>query len=409
MNSLISGDWLTPDRLRVYPRIFVALYVAIAALWVAFSVDLIDQKGKPLGYDFITFWSAADIALDGHPADAFDHEKLFAYQQKAVPALSDEVVFLWHYPPTFQLLSLPLALVPYLWSYGLFVALTLAVFLATLRLTIDLPPAARPDAWWLLLAFPGVFINIFHGQNAFLTTAVFAGGLLLLESRPVAAGLLIGLLSYKPHFGLLLPFVLLAGGYSRSFAVAAATALASAGLATAVLGLEPWRAFAANLETTRYVLEQGLLPWHKMHSVFAMARLLGAGIPLSYALHGAVALVVAVLTVRAWRFAPPLGLRVALLTVATMILSPYFFDYDLAILALPLGLLAADGLRNGWRPGMRSMLAVVWSIPISAVVLADHAALQLSPPILIALFAMIHARIAAEGSTNPRRSVLSAA
>src|SRR5262245_11392823 len=118
LKSWLSGDWVTRERLSVYPRIFLGLYVIIGALWVALSVDLIDAKGKPLGYDFITFWSASDVALEGRPAEAYDHAKLFAAQQKAVPALTNEVVFLWHYPPTFHLLALPLALVPYLWSYA---------------------------------------------------------------------------------------------------------------------------------------------------------------------------------------------------------------------------------------------------------------------------------------------------
>ena len=63
----------------------------------------------------------------------------------------------------------------------------------------------------LALAFPATFINLFHGQNGFLNAALLGAALLALDRRPVVAGILFGLLSYKPHLGLLVPLALLAG------------------------------------------------------------------------------------------------------------------------------------------------------------------------------------------------------
>ena len=48
------------------------------------------------------------------------------------------------------------------------------------------------------------------GQNGFLTAALIGGALGLLERRPALAGICLGLLTYKPQFGLLFPFVLIA-------------------------------------------------------------------------------------------------------------------------------------------------------------------------------------------------------
>ena len=40
------------------------------------------------------------------------------------------------------------------------------------------------------------------GQNGFYTAALFASGLTLVERRPIAAGILLGLLCCKPQLGL---------------------------------------------------------------------------------------------------------------------------------------------------------------------------------------------------------------
>ena len=60
----------------------------------------------------------------------------------------------------------------------------------------------------LALAFPAVFVNLGHGHNGFLTAALIGFALLWLDRRPVVAGILFGLLAYKPQFGLMIPLVL---------------------------------------------------------------------------------------------------------------------------------------------------------------------------------------------------------
>src|SRR5207244_3647915 len=72
----------------------------------------------------------------------------------------------------------------------------------------------------VLLAFPMAFWNIGLGQNAFLTAGLFGMATLLIDRRPIVAGLLFGLLCYKPHFGLLIPGALAAGGYWPRFPAA---------------------------------------------------------------------------------------------------------------------------------------------------------------------------------------------
>jgi len=201
------------------------------------------------------------------------------------------------------------------------------------------------------------------------------------------------LLCYKPQLGVLIPLVLIAGRHWTAFFSAAATTLAFCAIATLVFGTENWIAFWNNLPTQQQNLEAGLLYLYKMPTVFAATRLLGGGVALAYALHIAIGLGVAAFTIYVWyRRAGTLELRAALLAVALVIISPYAYDYDMVVLALPIALLAADGIKNGWAHGMRTMLVAVWAASLVLPVVAEHAKLQLMPALLLAFFAMIYSR-----------------
>jgi hypothetical protein len=387
MRMAWNESWLSEARIAVYPKIAVAIYVALGAAWFLVSKDLLDPSEKPLGYDFIAFWSASELALAGRAVAAYDPEAIFATAQTAVPGIRH--LFAWHYPPIFFLAVLPLALLPYLWAYFAWVAATLALYLGVLRRIVP-----GPHAVWLLLAFPAAFLNLMHGQNGFVTAALVAGACLSLAKRPLLAGLCIGCLCYKPQLGLLFPLVLLAGRHWAAFAAAAATTLALAAVATLAFGLGSWVAFWNNLPMQQAHLEAGRLFLHKMPTMFASVRLLGGGLTLAYALQAIVGITVAALTVHAWyRRVGTLELRGALLAVALLLLSPYAYDYDLVVLALPIALLAADGLRHGWMPGLRTLLVAVWLAPLLLPAVAEALKLQLMPALLIAFFAVIHRRL----------------
>jgi hypothetical protein len=374
-----SGHWLTLERIAAYPRIFVAIYAVAAVAWVALSANLVDYKGKPLGYDFITFWAGSLLVLGGGASMSFDLAHIFAAEQVAVPASSQ--IFLWHYPPTFHLVVLPLALLPYLTAYAVWIATTFALFAGVMRRF-----APRPETLWLLLAFPGTFINAFHGQNAFLVAALFGGALLLLEKRPVLAGVLFGLMSCKPQLGLLVPVALLFGRQWAAFAAASVTTLAFAGLSAAVVGTDAWLAFWRNLPLVRLLLDSGDLPWVKIPSLYIALRMLGVAVPFAYALHAALALAVAATVARIWWRGGSLVLNGAVLAAGGMLVPPYLFDYDLALLAIPIAILAWDGVQRGWLPHEREVLAVAWLSPMAAPAIAQWLGAPVAVLCLLALF-----------------------
>jgi len=199
-----QAPWLTRRRVVVYPKLFVAVYAVSAAVWLMSSKGLIDPAGHPIGADFIDPWSASWLTLHGAPSAVYDVGRLWSAERTAV---ADPAVGFagFHYPPTYLLIVLPLALLPYAWSLLAWTAATLAAYLAVMW-KID----SEGDSLWLAIAFPGTLVNLINGQNGFLTLALLGGALLMIERRPILAGVMFGLMSYKPQYGILVPIFLLA-------------------------------------------------------------------------------------------------------------------------------------------------------------------------------------------------------
>ncbi len=171
--------------------------------------------------------------LEGKPAAPFSPALQF---EKEKSIFGTETPFYgWHYPPVFLALAATLALMPYLLSLIIWQAASFALYLWNI-----LSIAKDRRALLPALAFPAAFINLSHGQNGFLTAALIGGGLLLLDSSPIAAGILIGLLVYKPQFGLLIPLVLIASGRWRVFFAATVTALIVCAATYFAYGAETW-------------------------------------------------------------------------------------------------------------------------------------------------------------------------
>ena len=128
-----------------------------------------------------------------------------------------------------------------------------------------------------VLAFPAVFVTVGHGQNALLTTAILGAAALYLDRRPIVAGVLLGLLAFKPHLAVVAPLALMVAGRWRAFAASAVTACALALLSLGVFGLDSWKAFLASAPAAKAVLDDKLMDVEKLQSVFGAARRKDAG------------------------------------------------------------------------------------------------------------------------------------
>jgi len=249
------------------------------------------------------------------------------------------------------------------------------------------------NAWWPIIGFPGVFVTMLDGQNGFLTLALLAGGLMLLERRPIVAGLLLAMLCYKPQFGILLPLLLWAGGYRRTFLSAAAMVVALIVLTIALFGVGAWQAFFAQMpEINQWLFVKGV-GFFKMQSVFGAARLWHASMMTASLLQATVSIATGAATWWIWRKPVPLQLKCAVLIVGTLLMTPYLLDYDLVLLAAPIAWLAMEGLRAQFLPWERSILLLAWLTPMWSRWIAMIYSIPLGPVILCLLLIAILRRV----------------
>ncbi|MHB8529576.1 MAG: glycosyltransferase family 87 protein [Caulobacteraceae bacterium] len=379
--TLRDGAWLTGSRLRNYALLLVAGYAIAITLMVATSSHGVDLAGRPLGTDFSDVWSAGKLALHGSPASAYDPPVQYAMQQTAF-GRADIPFYAWLYPPFFLLLAAVLAVVPYLAALALWQAATLPLYLAAVRAILP-----RRETVLIALAFPAVFLDLTHGQNGFLSAALIGGGLLVLDKRPLLAGVLLGLLAYKPQLGLFIPLVLATSGRWRAFASAAATVGALVMISTIFFGPEIWRAFFAGMTYTRIeVLEQGGTGFHKIQSLFAAIRLWGGPVWMAYAAQAVATAVVGVTLVLLWRSAADFRLKAAALITGALLATPYCLDYDLVLLAPAAAFFLSWSLQRGPRPYEVSWLAFIFVAPIVTREIAKVSHLPLGLAATVGLF-----------------------
>jgi hypothetical protein len=383
-DALRSGDWLTAARIKSYSRLLLVLTILAVAGWIALSDGLVDRNGKPIGTDFSNVYAAGVLTLQGKAADAYDPPLQHA-MERAVFDGRDVPFFGWHYPPFFFAIAAITAALPYAGGLALWVVSSLLAYLVAMRAILP-----RPETLLVAAAFPAVFVNIGHGQNAFFTAALLGGALLLMERGwPWMAGVLIGLLAYKPQFGVLIPVALVAGARWPTIAAAGATVLALVAISFAVLGSDVWHAFFQSMNFTQtVVLEQGGTGWEKIQSAFSAARHWGADIRSAYAMQTVLALTLAAGLAWLWHSDTSFELKASALASASLLATPYVLDYDLVVLAVAIIFFVRHGLACGFRDYEVSVLAAAWMVPLLSRSVAGLTTVPLGLIVLIALFAL---------------------
>jgi hypothetical protein len=312
---------------------------------------LFDAQGRPIANDFVNVFAAGKLALEGNAASAYDWTIHKAMEVRAV-GYDFGSYYGWHYPPTFLFAAAALALLPFTAAALISLAVTLPLYAASIR-----GIAGDRAGWFLALGFPAVLWNVTAGQNGFLTAALIGGTLLFVERRPVLAGVLLGLLTYKPQFGLLFPFALLAGGHWRVLIAAAVTALIMIAASLAVFGSEAWIAFIHWMPvTSRVVLGDGGADWDRLQSLFGLVRAHGGSETFAWTVQGIVAIAVLTGVCALWRRCAQYELKAAALSCGALLATPYLYMYDLVVLAVPVAFLVRIALTRGFTMAEAIML-----------------------------------------------------
>lgn len=327
--------------------ILARLTVALAALFcgiLAAVCWIMVTDPKPV--DFLSFWAAGRMIVDGAGEQIYDLEAHRAVE-RTVTAVG---ILPFPYPPAFALLLAPFGLLPFGFAFTAWVAIT-GIFYAA---------AAR--AWMpgrLALAQPSVLVNGFIGQNAFLTSGLFLAGLHLLKTRPVLAGAVLGLLIIKPQLAIMLPVAMIAGRHWHAVAGGALSASALLLIGLLTLGEASYAAFFEILSTYTGFMSESRWNWRELASVYALLRYAGFANGIALSIHVAVAAIAAVMVWQWWRDDRP-G-KEAVLAAATLLAPPYLLTYDGVLLGLPVAWL----LLHGQRP---KTALLVWSMAFLTII-----------------------------------------
>lgn len=333
------------------PLPFLRLFrwLAILSLTVIATGVLVNWR-YPYLMDFLSYWAAAVLAVGGSPADAYDITLHHAVQLRAF-AFDTKLPFA--YPPPFLLLLVPLGLLPYALSAGVWIAATLAAYALAVR-------KLMPDWAAAAIAFPPVAICGISGQNGLLTAALFMAGLSKLGMRPFVAGMIFGCLAIKPQLGVLLPLAFIAGREWRSFAGATVAVLMLIAASLIAFGTAPWLGFFGQSALFAAIATDGLVGWHKMASVYTSLRLAGLANPAAWALHIACAVTAALAVWHVWRTSTDTLTRGAILAPASLLISPYLYVYDQILLIISLYWLARQGISRKW-------LVLLYLLPLTTI------------------------------------------
>src|SRR4051812_5642344 len=355
---------ITPASSHAIPSaLFNACFVLFTINAVYFPIAwfshwwIYDPTGLGIPTDFVNVWAAGKLVLDGTPALAYDWD----IQKKIeVALLGQDFIgyFAWHYPPPFLIVAAGLAQFPYAVAFAGWMAISVVPYAAVIRGIVG-----RPFGFMLAIAFPMAFSNTLVGQNGFLTAALIGGTLYLLPARPVLAGICLGLLSYKPQYGLLFPLVLIAAAQWRAFTSAAVTVVVLALISWLAFGAEAWKAFFHWIPMfSQSFLSEGKATWWKLQSLYSLVRFMGGPESFAWAVHWVFTASIATVLVLMWRSRVPYTLKAAALACGTLLVTPYLFMYDMVVLAIPVAFLVRIGLRSGFRPYELPALAVALAL-----------------------------------------------
>ncbi|MAR55733.1 MAG: hypothetical protein CMM93_00980 [Rickettsiales bacterium] len=289
--------------------------------------------------DFHVFYRVSEQLWHGDISTLYTQS--ITYLRDGFPDLASNP---FPYPPHAIVFTTPLSVAPFHWAYALWTLIGLTLLSLTLA-----SPAARAlyqPVWqqrWFRYTMPlwiagcGLsFHGLVVGQSESILASLLLAGLLYRKHYPLLSGIAFGILTIKPHLGLLIPLLLIIEGNRRCFLSAALTTFALVGLSIAMFGAQLWydyvqfgQSFAEalasednNMKQTMFsVLHAFWLVWHLPES-------------LAYALHlGHTCLVIGV-----WYYcikrSEGEATRLTLTLIANLLLSPYALTYNMLPLLL---------------------------------------------------------------------------
>ncbi len=391
-----SQPFFTRKRVRGH-----ATLLAIV-VWTLYAINLThpglrDWLGQVKGTDFVHEYVLGKIALDHNTPLLYDYDGQLQLSHQVIPGLTDES-YLPVYGPQVSLIYAPFAALPYLWAAALWMLFSAGIYAACCRAVWKTAPNLRSEGSTiaiLALAFPPFFNMIAYGQNSAIALVAFTLAWLALRSdRQFLAGVALGLLLYKPQFGIAAAVLFVLTFNWRLILGGIVTAASQLGIAAAYYGkvcLGDYVHALRNLGQNAPALEPKL---YQMYSFRSFWQMLLPWPRIAFALYVISALVVLALLYKLWRSPRPLSLRYAVFLLATVLVDPHLTSYDLVVLA-PAFILIGDWiLSNPAAPkliNLQWLLYLSFALPLFGPAIRDLR-VQAAVPVFFLLFVALAAR-----------------
>ena len=347
----------------------------------------------PIYGDFFALWSYAQLTNDHPMVELYDYGLTHARQIALGMDPGEKYPF--PYPPMFAFMVWPLCLVQYEMGYLLLMLGSLALFMWVVWTTCS----RQPFCLFGLIISPATMATIFAGQTGFLAAALMTAGIRLAGSRPVVAGVLFGVLSYKPQLGLLVPVALIAARLWVALGAACVTVAGLAAAATLAFGWHVWRAWLAMMPAYSEWFDSVQVVWPIRPTVTANLQMLGVALPWARGIQLVVAGLVAIVVWNCFRRnAGPLS--AAALLVGSALAAPHAFFYDLPIVCAGMVLLIEDRTRPGQSFSTTEVLSLLLAMMFPALMVLPETQFPIST---IALSLLLFVIVRRQGEAKAQR------
>jgi hypothetical protein len=332
---------LFPVFSRREARAHALIFAAVG--WIGVGVFLLAGQGDrsifgPMKWgDFVHFYTIGRIALDRDVPVLYDADLQHARQVALVPA-SDRDLYVAPYPPQTAMLLAPFSRLTYHWAAVAWALTTLAVYGWAVWLAWRPGRAALHDTWLVglgALAFPPLWHLVANGQSTAVPILAFVLSWLALErDRPFLAGVALGLLVLKPQFGIVIAALAILTGNWRLIIGGLVCLAAQLGLVALWLGPAVIWTYVSWVVWYLPGVQEVIYPRpYLLHSLQAMTRVLPGSLSLfTWAFLSAL---VIWWTWRLWRVSSSWRVKMGALVLASVLVNPHVYAYDLSVLVLP--------------------------------------------------------------------------
>lgn len=388
---------LTRKRIRGHAAVLGLVVWGLYAINIA-TPGLRDRVGQLKGADFLHFYVLGNIARMHHGSMLYDAPQQAALAQQLIGQEPGET-YLPVYGPQYSLLFIPFAGLPYVWAAAAWMLASALVYGICCWLVLRVCRHLQDNRATVLIlaaAFPGFFYLVASGQNSALALIAFTTAFFCFRAkRPLLAGMALGLLMYKPQFGLMAAVVFVLTLNWRVIIGALITGAGQLALGALYYGkaaVENYFQSITQINQNALALEPHV---DRMHSLQAFWHLLVPWPRVAFLLYAATALAVCVVTVWCWKSRASLHLRYAIFLLGTVLIDPHLTDYDLVIL-MPAFLLIGDFIlqsaESPERDAARLLIYAAYCLPLFGPLLRGiH--VQLSVPVFVGLFLVVASMI----------------